>query len=472
MSFPKIVLMMALGASLAGTGARAQEPPRPDTAAPRGDESSSLGQPAAQPLRAGDWLAPPSRMHWGPFRLSSAQVLGAYSNRPLAGNPQQVSELPRFLGNQAEGLFQSSATFGFFQRWGRGSLGAQYTPSLFRQGSVGLTRLNHNLAVNYYREFGRDWQIDFSARGGTYNQYGVLLQQPFLEPIVRLQTPLTNQDLLNIVDPPQALKEPVTDYLLTGRQLLGSNFGLTLKRRLSPRDSLIFSTVHSVNRSLEAETEPGLLLPDFHSNGRSLSAGFEHAFSSRSQVGVVYADKHMTSRHGDGAQQQVEITYNWLPAPRWSMHLAAGPALRDEGLGVRKPQAAANAYLIRTAASWMMSFSFDRDFYFAGLPGGRESQRMEFTWASRLRGHKWLYSVSSGYQWLSAGAERGTEASGFLLRPAIAVPLTSSLQTIAQYVFFDQQWGRGVPVQGLTNFQRHMVLFGVRWTFDVDSRLP
>lgn len=461
-----IVLALALGSLHPASLLRAQEQLE-DTSAPQEQQAGAPITPRR--FSFADLAAPFSRLRWGSWGLYSAQLAGGYSNHALVGSALQAFAPPGSPATQPVTMFVGSATMGFAQRRGPSGFSILYTPTFYQQSASQFSQANHSLDITYDRDT-EPWRLSIGVHGIVDNDYGFQLQQHHVEPVARLQAPIGNQDLLNLIDPPTAFSLPPADYLITERRLARSTAGLTLSRQLGVRNSVFFSGGYGRNFALDAETVQGLLLAPFRSENWSVGMGFHHSFTPRHQMGLAYWDKHRTGNYGgDGTQRQVQLSYEWFPAPHWSLRLGAGPAVYDNG--PQKPQlgVAANAAVAYRTHLTFVSLLFSRDQYMGSLPGAQISDQVSVLWVPR-ESRRMLFSVSSGYQVVRSEGGGDWGARGFTFRPTLAVPLNRSLQAFASYSYFNQQWDRGISAQGLMDLNRHLVLAGIRWNFELESR--
>ncbi len=454
MRTPLILCLLALGTGLA----IAQEPTEP---AP------------PPPLTASDYLAPLTRLKLGPLAVYSVQVSGSMSNRPVGTSPTDL--INSSLSPETKSFFtQGSVSIGMNKRFAGGAFSFQYSPSLDYQSSFDYTQLNHSAGLTLDREFrSSGWRVSLGMHGATTNQFSSLLrqEQPF-EPVLRLNVPLSNLDLLNIISEPVVLTTPEQEILMTGRRLANGNAGLNISKRLSSKGSLRVGFSYGLNRSFEAETLEGLAFRNYKSNSFSSNLGYSHRITARQTLGVRFSDQRNYFQAGHTQLQSVTLSYNVAMGRRWSVDMTGGPGLNRAVQVLNtsattptstgfKPTAVGSIFLSRTTRASVFRVGFTRGFYTGGLTGGQETQSVQASYSPALRGQRWRVSVNGGYTWIY-GVGGNQQSAGWTVRPSFQYPLTRTLILGIQYAYFHQSFGARSLYQ-LQEFNRYVDSVSLRW---------
>lgn len=449
-------LLLAMGTALAV----AQEPTEPAPPAP---------------LTAADYLAPLSRLRFGPFAVYSVQVSGSMSNRPVGTSnadlirSASVPESKSFMG-------QGSVSIGMNKRFGGGAISFQYTPNLTYQSSFGYSQVNHAASLTLDREFrSTGWRFSLGMHGATTNQFSTLLQQdePQFQPVLRLNVPLSNLDLLNIISEPMVLTASQPEMLLTGRRLANASAGLNISKRLSSKGSLRFGFTYGVNRAFEAETLEGLAFSNYRSTSFSSTIGYSHRITSRQTLGVNVSDQRNYFQNGHTQLQSVTLSYNVAMGRRWAVNMTGGPGL-NRAIQVFnsssltptttgfKPTAVGSIFLSRTTRASMFRVGYSRGFYTGGLTGGQQNESVVASYTPTMRGYRWRVSLNGGYNWIY-GVGGIQQSSGWTVRPSFQYPLTRTLILGIQYAYFQQRFGAGSSYANLQEFNRYVASVSLQW---------
>jgi hypothetical protein len=358
---------------------------------------------------------------------------------------------------------------------GGGFLAINYSPSIDRQSTFDYNQVNHSLAVSYDRKMGA-WRFSAGVHGATMNQFSTFFQQDPFQPVLTLQVPVTNMDLFNILNEPQVFQAPQRELTLTDRRMAVGSLGVSLSRRLSPRDDLTFTSYYGLNRSFDPETSQGILLADYRSNYLLNGISLSHRLSRRQSVIVSVHDRRIKHARGHSDQQSLEFGYRFTVGRRWHLSMSSGPGFQRHSASFTGVQASSqktgfqptipvNAQVSYAGRSAVVSTGFSRNLYSGGLANGQQSNLLQATYSPTLQGHRWRYSLGGGYQWIFT-ADGRQAASGWTIRPGFTLPLTRTMMFSVQYAFFQQHFNSGVGNPGsLQGFNRYMVTVGLRWNF-------
>ena len=378
---PWFILCVLLGTGLA----TAQEPTEP---AP------------PLPLTAADYLAPLSRLSFGPFAVYSVQISGSMSNQPVGTNLSAFA-LGSSFPERKSFLGRGSASMGMSQRFSGGSISFHYTPTFDYQSSFGYSQVNHSASLTMDRDFrSTGWRVSVGLHGGTRNQFSTMLQQePQFAPVLRLNVPFSNLDLLNIVSEPTVLTATEPEMLLTGRRMAAASAGLNISKRLSSRDSVRVGFSYAMNRSLEAETEQGLAFSNYKSNAFSGHVSYSHRIGRSQTIGVNFADQRNYFQTGHSQQQSVSMSYSMALGRTWALDMNGGPGL-NRAIRVLntvaapptttgfKPSANGSFFLSRATSSSVFRVGYTRGFYTGGLVGGSGARRESLSSRSRSNANR------------------------------------------------------------------------------------
>lgn len=450
-----VLCMLVLGTGLIA----AQEPTEP--APPR-------------PLTAADYLAPFSITRIGPLSLYSVTLSGSMSNRPVGSSPTDFVRAAGFPETKSF-LGRGSIAMGMNKRFSGGALSFSYAPTLDYQSTSEYTQVNHSASLTLDKEFRPSgWRFSLGMHGATSNQFSTLLQEePQFQPVLRLNVPLSNLDLLNIISEPVVLTTPQQELLLTGRRLANANAGLYVSKRLSSRGSLRVGFTYGLNRSFEDETLEGLAFRNYKSNSFSSNLGYTHRITPRQTLGIRFADQRNYFQSGHTQLQSVTMSYNVAMGRRWSVDMTGGPGLNravqvlntnastPTTTGFR-PTAVGSIFLSRATRSSVFRVGYSRGFYTGGLTGGQQTESVQASYAPSLRGQKWRVSVNGGYTWIY-GVGGNRQSAGWTVRPSFQYPLTRTLVLGFQYAYFHQSFGASSLYQNLQEFNRYVASVSLRW---------
>lgn len=460
------LVLIALAICLAALTVSAQEPAAPPTAA----GGTTAQQPAVQqpdnsaepsPLRRSDLFVPFSRLHWSGFGIFSAEVAGGYANYPVGLPSTATTALP--MSNS--GFLTASTKVGYGKRWHDGFFAVIYSPTLYRQSSSTPNQTTQSGSLQFEQKLDKNWSLSFNVTGGSYDEYGTMLQQSALELVPRLQVPITNQDLLAVIQQAPAFSLPTISYAVQARQLLRGSAAASLVYRMTARNRLLFSGGYYLNRGLDGSNDFAALYSNYRSTSETWSAGFERSVTRHMNLGLSFAESRVQMSGNTRLQRQAQLNWQWLPDRHWVLQFSGGPARQDfPGLKPRS-DVAVNASVGRTMKSSLVSVGYQRDISLSAVwPDAYESRNAYVEWAPQARQRHWTYSVAAGYNWMGGVSGRGKVLEGWMARPTFAIPLGASLQFYTQYLFFSQSWAKGnAQSQGLHQMDRHMALVGLRW---------
>lgn len=448
---------------LVPAGVLAQEP------AQGGAAPGSVGSgqaPAANPPREfspADIWAPLSRLHAGPFSVYSAEITGGYSNYPAA--PGLTGSVLNPLAAARVAFLRASTSMGLAGRWKAGSFSLTYTPTLYQDTSKNFREASHNASLNYQTKLGRSWEFSLNGTGGNYSQYDTLLQSPPLARITQLQVPITNRDLMEMIAQPAVYMPPTATVALQAQQMIRASATASLTLRLGTRNRISWSAGYYLNRGMDGADNAALLLSTLRTRGASASVGMQRSLTPHFDLGFSVGEQRTGVRLGDYRQRQAQLTMSWQPARHWSVHVAAGPAMRSSANERNVITAAINASVARIVGSGLINVSYVKDLYMAGIvQGGSESRAVSLNWSPRKRGRHFVYSLGGGYVWTGGMIQSGRALQSWFAQPSCGIPITRSMQFFTQYMFFSQSWSLGAG-SGSRDMQRHMVTMGLRFNF-------
>jgi len=389
--------------------------------------------------------------------------MGGYSTYPAAPGLNLSAMSPFSAARVA--FLRASTSLGLAWRWRAGSFSLTYTPTLYQDTSRDFREANHTGSLNYQTSFGRNWTFGLNASGGNYSQYDTLLESAPIARVAQLQVPVTNRDLLAMIAEPAVFMPPTATFALQAQKMMRASATASLTRRLGMRNSLSLSASYYLNRGMDSADNAALLLSTMRTRGASATLAMQRSFSPRFQMGFSVGEQRTGPRLGDYRQRQAQLTMGWQPGRRWSFQAAAGPALRSSPNERKIVTGAFNATAARTLGSGLISFSYVKDLYMAGLvQGGTESRAVSLNWGPRRRNRRFTYSLAGGYNWRAGMLQSGPALEGWFAQPSCGIPITRSMQFFTQYMFFHQSW-RSAAGSGSSDMERHMVTMGFRFDF-------
>jgi hypothetical protein len=421
----------------------------------------------------------------------SWDAFGSWSNQPLGLNGQTN-------GNnlaQESGITVPTSTLGYHistsmsarWRWGKGFIGLQYTPSIDYQTATGVRQLNQNISMllDHPFQIGK-WRLTMGVRTGSANQYSEFYNPPPLIPLLAFQIPITNIDLVGLLNEPEPLQPPTASQLFISTRFFTGQANLALTRQLTARDTIAITVAAQMNHTLDFGQQTGALFNYPQSSGGTASLVWQHKTSARTQWGATLSQSQ-TFGGGAGSisaqQQTVLLTYMWMPNRRWAFSLGGGPARQVQAVNGASMQSAGNARVSYSFAGSVLSAAYSKGFNIGGFAGGEQSQNLNINWlAPQPRGHKFRYTLTGGYQLAQSvstinnvpgqppAAQSYSSGAGWIVNASFSYPVSRSLMFTTNYGYFFQNiTGAQNAVTDLQHFQRHLVSMGFHYTFGLQQ---
>ncbi len=210
-----------------------------------------------------DYLAPVSKLRWGPFSVLGWDAFGTWSNQPLDLNGQtSVANLA-----QQNGVLAPTSTIGYHVgtamgarwRWGTGFIGLQYAPSIDYQTATDVRQINWqnvSLFIDHPFRVGK-WRLSMGVRSAALNFYSEIYNPPPLTPLFAFPVPVTNIDLVGLLNQPQPFQPPTPSSLFVGTRLYTGSASVALTRQATARDTLAFTVGAMLNHTLDFGQQTG-----------------------------------------------------------------------------------------------------------------------------------------------------------------------------------------------------------------------
>ncbi len=444
------------------------------------------GAPAVNPTIA-DYLAPISRMRWGPFSVLGWDAFASWSNQPIGLNgntgPAQLATI--------NGVQQPTQTFGYHigtqmgarWRWGRGFIGLQYAPSVDYQSATAIRQINWqnvSLVMDRPFRFGK-WRFSMGVRSAAVTTYGEIYNPPTLVPLTAFQVPISNIDLVGLLNEPEPLQPPKPQDLFMATRFYTGSASMALTREMGPRDSLSFSVAAQLNHTLNFGQDTGNLLNYPQSSGGIAGLTYSHKVSPRAQWSVQARETQVfgpTFYVNRTSEQSVQLLYSWTPWRRFSFQAGAGPGRLVE------PQGLATFTYVATATVAFTPFTgstivtgYSRQLDPTGFSGGTQQNHINLTWAApQPKGHKWRYGLVTnfllGNSSQGLGAQPGTYATGASASVigSYSYPITRAMSLSANYGYFFQHLTNIAPGTAYPSlFKRHIASVGIHYSFGLQG---
>jgi hypothetical protein len=438
--------------------------------------------PGGSGVALSEYLSPMSKMKWGPFSVIGLDAFASWSNQPLGLNGETTgASLAEANGIATPGSTigsHVSASMGARWRWGTGFIGFQYVPSMDYQTAIGVRQYNQNISLLLDHPFqvGK-WRLTFGVRTATANQYSEMYNPPTLVPLVGFEVPITNLDLVGLLNQPQPLQPPTPQSLFVSTRFYTGSASAALARKVGARDTLSITLVASMNHVLDFGQQTGALFNYPQSSGGTATLTFGHMISPRMQWTASLLD---SQAFGGGIgiyaaqEQSAQLGWSWTPFRKFGFTASAGPARvfsPANGADITAAGSVSMSYTPFTGSSIVWGYSRGLDF--TGFAGGQQSQRVNLTWnAPQLRGKKWHYSLTTNYTLGQSVSSYTGQPGQYAVGNGISAtfsfyyPITRQLIFSANYGYLDQNV---VNVQnnssGLANFQRNLVSMGLHYSF-------
>ena len=328
----------------------------------------------------------------------------SWSNQPLGLNGQATSALPdQGLPNNlgASIATHSAMSMSAHWRWGTGFIGVQYTPSVDYQTATDLRQINHNVSlfIDHPFRFGK-WRLTLGVHSATANQLSSFFEPPPIIPLFNLDIPITNRDLVDLLSTPTPLQPVKPNLILLSHRFVTGAASASLSRRLSGRDTLSITGQFVMNKTLDfGQSGPVFNYPQ--SSGGTVSAIFSHYINGHQFLSLNLSDSQTiaNSSYPQTSQQSAQLTYSWTPWRTWAFSAGAGPSRVSQPGGGSTATYVPSASISHTVFGAAIILAYTKGFELQGFAGGQDSKNVNITWAApRLDGHKWQYSLTTGFQ--------------------------------------------------------------------------
>jgi hypothetical protein len=454
------------------------------------DESSTVGgSGGGAPSPIQDYLAPISKMRWGPFSVLGWDAFGSWSNQPLNlnGNSLEPAQLAA-----VNGVTTPSNTFGYHiatsmgarWRWGTGFIGLQYAPSIDYQTATGVRQINWqnvSLVMDHPFRIGR-WRLSMAARSAAVTSYSEFYNPPTLVPLLEFQAPISNTDLIGLLTEPQPLQPVTNSQLFLAQRFYTGSAVLALTRQMNGHDTLSFSVNATMNHSLNFGQETGALFEYPQASGGTAALTYGHRLSARSQLTLSLNHSQAFGGGVGGAaaqEQSLQLLYTWTPFKKLSFQAGGGPARTFQfGNGPSFTYAGSATVSFTPFTGSTITTGYSRSFDPNGFVGGQQTNRVNLNWsAPQPRGHKWRYALTTNFvlgEALNANTGQPGQyatGTGITVTASFIYPVTHALNFTTNYGYVFQNISN--PPNGTTDyptyFQRHIVSVGFHYSFGLQG---
>jgi hypothetical protein len=454
-------------------------------------EDTSASANNAPPAAIADYLAPISKMRWGPFSVNGWDAFGSWSNQPLGLNgqgngPAQLAAINGIQTPTTTFGYHISTSMGARWRWGRGFIGLQYAPSIDYQTATGVRQINWqnvSMFMDHPFQLGK-WRLTMGVRSAAITSYNEVYNPPSLVPLLSFQAPITNTDLIGLLTEPQPLQPVLLSQLFLAQRFYTGSAAVALTRVLNGRDSVTLSVNAVMNHSLNFGQETGALFNYPQSSGGTAALDYAHTLSARSRLDFVVNDTQTFGAGGGsngltGSEQTVQVKYTWTPWKRLSFQAGGGPARQESyGGGAIFTYAGSATVSFTPYKGSTITSGYSRSLDPNGFSGGTQANQVNLSWsAPQPHGHKWRYGLTTnfflGNSLNSQTAQPGQYATGagVTVTASYSYPVTRAMMFTTNYAYLFQDV-TNVQINNSAfpaRFQRHLVSVGFHYSFGLQG---